>query len=416
MHSRADSRLRSPAFWALGLVLFTVVLRLPALVHQAPIDDEAVYAVVADTIVRRRPSLRRCHRAQAAAALLALRCGLRRRRRIQLARAPRGRRRLGPADDGRPLRDCAASVRLARGSDRGAVVQRVPAVGTWKNLAFNGELLMNLPLVWGWAIALAPGRSRYRFALVPGRHAPVRRLPAEAAGGDRGRAARRLPAVAGVPTVARAHGAGIGAARRAAHARLLRRARRRRGRPAAAGHSRRSVLLDVHQSRRPARLLAARPRDDRGVRRALPAARRRGAGGPRGVGGRRAERRAIAGWLAVSAIGAAAGARFYPHYYIQLLPPLALLASPPFARLWREGAAYRRLPRAARDLDVARGDGVVFWPPAGTGSGRSACRRRRATCGSTPARAIASSSGDSRRRCISTPAGRRRRATSRRSR
>jgi 4-amino-4-deoxy-L-arabinose transferase-like glycosyltransferase len=33
----------------------------------------------------------------------------------------------------------------------------------------------------------------------------------------------------------------------------------------------------------------------------------------------------------VSAIGAAAGARFYPHYYIQLIPPLAILAAPVFA-------------------------------------------------------------------------------------
>jgi len=46
------------------------------------------------------------------------------------------------------------------------------------------------------------------------------------------------------------------------------------------------------------------------------------------------ERNAPIGPLAVSAIGAAAGARFYPHYYIQLIPPLALLAAPNYARLW----------------------------------------------------------------------------------
>jgi hypothetical protein len=33
-------------------------------------------------------------------------------------------------------------------------------------------------------------------------------------------------------------------------------------------------------------------------------------------------------------VGAAAGARFYPHYYIQLIPPLALLAAPHYARVW----------------------------------------------------------------------------------
>jgi len=47
-----------------------------------------------------------------------------------------------------------------------------------------------------------------------------------------------------------------------------------------------------------------------------------------------AERTALFGLLSASAIGTAAGARFYPHYYIQLIPPLALLAAPYHARLW----------------------------------------------------------------------------------
>jgi hypothetical protein len=50
--------------------------------------------------------------------------------------------------------------------------------------------------------------------------------------------------------------------------------------------------------------------------------------------GRTSERTALLGLLAASAIGASAGARFYPHYYIQLIPPLALLAAPYYARLW----------------------------------------------------------------------------------
>ena len=48
--------------------------------------------------------------------------------------------------------------------------------------------------------------------------------------------------------------------------------------------------------------------------------------------GRMAERTALFGLLAASAIGAAAGARFYEHYYIQLIPPLALLAAPYYAQ------------------------------------------------------------------------------------
>jgi hypothetical protein len=50
--------------------------------------------------------------------------------------------------------------------------------------------------------------------------------------------------------------------------------------------------------------------------------------------GKTAERTALLGLLAASAIGAAAGARFYPHYYVQLIPPLALLAASYYARLW----------------------------------------------------------------------------------
>jgi 4-amino-4-deoxy-L-arabinose transferase-like glycosyltransferase len=50
--------------------------------------------------------------------------------------------------------------------------------------------------------------------------------------------------------------------------------------------------------------------------------------------GKMAERTALLGLLAASAIGAAAGARFYPHYYVQLIPPLALLAASYYARLW----------------------------------------------------------------------------------
>jgi hypothetical protein len=50
--------------------------------------------------------------------------------------------------------------------------------------------------------------------------------------------------------------------------------------------------------------------------------------------GKNAERTALLGLLVASAVGAAAGARFYEHYYIQLVPPLALLAAPYYAQLW----------------------------------------------------------------------------------
>jgi 4-amino-4-deoxy-L-arabinose transferase-like glycosyltransferase len=49
---------------------------------------------------------------------------------------------------------------------------------------------------------------------------------------------------------------------------------------------------------------------------------------------RKAERTALLGLVIASVVGTAAGARFYPHYYIQLIPPLALLAAPHYAQLW----------------------------------------------------------------------------------
>ena len=43
---------------------------------------------------------------------------------------------------------------------------------------------------------------------------------------------------------------------------------------------------------------------------------------------------ALFGLLVLSAVGVAAGARFYPHYYIQLIPPLAVLAAAQYAPVW----------------------------------------------------------------------------------
>src|SRR5262249_39630471 len=59
--------------------------------------------------------------------------------------------------------------------------------------------------------------------------------------------------------------------------------------------------------------------------------------------GRRAERATLLILLAVSMLGVTASGQFLYHYYLQLLPPLALLAAPLLASVWR-GAKHRWLP------------------------------------------------------------------------
>jgi hypothetical protein len=54
-------------------------------------------------------------------------------------------------------------------------------------------------------------------------------------------------------------------------------------------------------------------------------------------------RRALVSWLVASVVAVAAGGRFFLHYYLQLLPPLALLAAPALA-----GLAWTRSSRALR--------------------------------------------------------------------
>jgi 4-amino-4-deoxy-L-arabinose transferase-like glycosyltransferase len=73
--------------------------------------------------------------------------------------------------------------------------------------------------------------------------------------------------------------------------------------------------------------------------------------------GREPERTALA-WLTVwSTIGAFASARFYPHYYIAIVLPLALLAGPALARLLSA-------PRQARERRAGRALGVLYGTTA----------------------------------------------------
>ena len=51
-------RSRQFRFAALGIILLTVAIRLPSLLHPRPIDSEEMYSVVANEMSRRRSTLR----------------------------------------------------------------------------------------------------------------------------------------------------------------------------------------------------------------------------------------------------------------------------------------------------------------------------------------------------------------------
>jgi 4-amino-4-deoxy-L-arabinose transferase-like glycosyltransferase len=147
---------------AIALVLLTIVIRLPSLLHPQAIDDEAVYAVVANEIVdgglpyrdaieRKPPLLFWTYAAVFEIAgkynWMALHA---------LALAWTLGTMAGLYAIGRDLfdRETGLVAALLYG------VFQSWAVG--KNLALNGEMLMNLPLVWAWSIALGASRSRLR--------------------------------------------------------------------------------------------------------------------------------------------------------------------------------------------------------------------------------------------------------------
>jgi hypothetical protein len=93
---------------------------------------------------------------------------------------------------------------------------------------------------------------------------------------------------------------------------------------------------------------------------------------------RRAERTTLILLVAVSALGVAAGGRFYPHYYIQLVPPLALLAAPALtslrgdhrARRWLRPSMLRGAAAVAAAAFSIAGWIVLATEPGPTESGR----------------------------------------------
>jgi 4-amino-4-deoxy-L-arabinose transferase-like glycosyltransferase len=209
---------------------------------------------------------------------------------------------------------------------------------TWKNLSFDGEMLMNLPIIWAWTIAFRRNASRVRPELFPAGAllgaAFLFKQPAAIAAVPLGiylllpsyRASRNLTptnSIIQATMLTLGFFAALGSVaiilwkQGIVHDAFY---------WTIADHDVPHVFWQKGMVNTLMFLGACLPliigstmscRDKSGI-----------------WSGRTAERTALLGLLAVSAIGSAAGARFYPHYYVQLIPPLALLAAPYYARLW----------------------------------------------------------------------------------
>ena len=328
---------------AAAIVLLTVATRLPSLVHPQAIDDEAVYSVVANEIVdggrpyidaiERKPPL--LFWTYAAIFQVAGKYNWVALHTVALLWT------LGT------MAGLYVIGRRLFNRETGLIAALLYSVfqpwGTGKNLAFNGELLMNLPLVWAWAIAFGRSESRLRPELF-------------AAGAllCAGFLLKQPAAIAALPIALYLflpryrQSRGLGLSDSIIQAAIL-----------TAGFfgtlglvaivlQRQGILSEAFYW-----TLASHGIPhvfwERGVLLTLAFI---GACLPLIVGtvvavrdkpalwaDKRAERTALLGLVVASMIGTAAGARFYPHYYIQLVPPLALLAAPYLAELGRRRPA-----------------------------------------------------------------------------
>jgi len=177
-------------FAALGIILLTVAIRLPSLLHPQPIDSEAMYSVVANEIVdggrpyadavERKPPL--LFWTYAAVFKIAGKFNWKALHIVALVWAL-----------------CATAGLYVIGRelvDRNTGLIAALFYGVfqpfwwWKNLSFDAEMLMNLPIIWAWAIAFRRGSSRLRALC--GRCVSGRGFPAQTTGCDRSSSARHL--------------------------------------------------------------------------------------------------------------------------------------------------------------------------------------------------------------------------------
>jgi len=325
---------------ALGIILLTVVIRLPSLLHPRPIDSEEMYSVVANEIVdggrpyadavERKPPLlfwtyaavfkiagkfnwKALHMVALVWTLCAMAC-------LYVI--------------GRELFDRNTGLIAA------LFYSVFQPFWSWKNLTFDAEMLMNLPIIWAWAIAFRRGSSRLRPELF-------------LAGALLGAAflLKQPAAIAAVPLGIYLLLPSYRTSRRLTRtSSIIQAAMLTAGFFAALGLV--TIILWKQGILHDAFYWTIADHDiphvfwQKGIVHTLAFL---GVCLPLVIGailayrdkeeiwaGKTAERTALLGLLAASAIGAAAGARFYPHYYVQLIPPLVLLAAPYYAQLWSQ--------------------------------------------------------------------------------
>src|SRR6266480_3082349 len=325
-------------FAALWIILLTVVIRLPSLLHPQPIDSEAMYSVVTNEIVdggrpyidavERKPPL--LFWTYAAVFRMAGKFNWKALHVVALVWTL-----------------CAMAGLYAIGnelfdSNTGLIAALFYSVfqpwWTWKNLSFDGEMLMNLPIIWAWTIAFRRSASPVRPELFPAGAllgaAFLLKQPAAIAAVPLGiylllpsyRVSRNLTLT---NSIIQATMLTLGFFVTLGSVAII---LWKQGILhdafywTIADHDVPHVFLHkgiVNTLTFVAAclplvigaILACRDKDEIWA-------------------GKTAERTSLFGLLIASAIGAAAGARFYPHYYVQLISPLALVAAPYYARLW----------------------------------------------------------------------------------
>lgn len=341
--------------WVLPLIALTVLIRLPALLHPGPLDDEVIYSVVANEIVhggqpyinaveRKPPLLFWTYAAVLRTFGTGNWPGLHLVSLLWVLATMAGLYAIG-----RRLFDPTTGLVAA------LLYSIYQPYLYAKNLAFNGELMMNLPIVLAVLLVFGSSRSRRRPELLAAGAllgvAFLLKQPAAAAAVPLGLylllpSYRRARGLAPMDSVIQATLLTIGFFGVLGLVALVLAEQGILGEAiywTIGDHDLPHGPLDpvfwyLAQGYAVTFVLPCAPL----VLGAAISARARNAGGSRYWRALRPELAALLLLVAASVIGVSASGRFYPHYFIQLVPPLVLLAAPVYARLWTRADLARQ--------------------------------------------------------------------------